>query len=478
MTAINRISFYIAVSLIPIATASAQPTLEAPSGNTTLETRLGAFDLSVGNSVFSLDGRHIAFIAENDTSQFVVVDGKPGPAYQFVGQGSVGFSPDGTRVAYNVSTGTKQMVVLDGVAGPQYDGIAGLQFSADGKHLAYGFRSGSKWSLTVDGHSGAEFDAIMRGSIVFSPDGRQLAYCAKNGTDYFVVVNGKPSEPYEKVSSLAFLVTPNGTQPIYFAQRKQVMSLIGSPQPVAQGDHASELVIGPDHKHFAYLATSLDPGTKKVNCFVVRDGQASAPFDAAHTLNDPALMVLPKYSPDGAHLAYVAVNNNKQSVVLDDKPGPAYGVILDGTLTFSPDSNHLAYAAQTGPGTCCVILDGRAGPNFRLVVNDPVTFSPDGKRLAYVATNDISKYFAVVDGQAGPQYDQILRHSLAFSPDAKSVAYSAKAGTNGLVVVNGQAGPKYESICDYSPTFNSDGSLDYLAVRDKTLYRVHCSPAH
>jgi hypothetical protein len=45
-----------------------------------------------------------------------------------------------------------------------------------------------------------------------------------------------------------------------------------------------------------------------------------------------------------------------------------------------------------------------------------------------------------------------------------------------LVVVDGQAGAEYDAIGKNGPTFHSDGVLEYLAIKDNSLYRVKHIP--
>jgi hypothetical protein len=38
--------------------------------------------------------------------------------------------------------------------------------------------------------------------------------------------------------------------------------------------------------------------------------------------------------------------------------------------------------------------------------------------------------------------------------------------------VDGQPGPEYDVVFQGAPTFRADGTLEYLAEKEKTLYRV------
>ena len=57
-----------------------------------------------------------------------------------------------------------------------------------------------------------------------------------------------------------------------------------------------------------------------------------------------------------------------------------------------------------------------------------------------------------------------------------SVAYVAGKGVNWLVVEDGQPGAQYEGIVTNGLAFRPDGILEYLAIRDNSLYRVKHIP--
>jgi hypothetical protein len=42
--------------------------------------------------------------------------------------------------------------------------------------------------------------------------------------------------------------------------------------------------------------------------------------------------------------------------------------------------------------------------------------------------------------------------------------------------VAGRPGPEYDVICKGGPTFRSDGTLEYLPIKDNVLYRVKHPP--
>ena len=124
-----------------------------------------------------------------------------------------------------------------------------------------------------------------------------------------------------------------------------------------------------------------------------------------------------------------------------------------------------------------MVVDGQEVEAFdkTLHVGRWPIFSPDSRRVAYAAGKGTNE-FVVVDGQHGPEYDEIAEEGPVFSPDSKRLAYQALKNQRWFVVLDGQEGPEYECIIEGRVTFLADGTLVYLAGRDKTYYRVKHPP--
>src|SRR5437868_3203007 len=85
-------------------------------------------------------------------------------------------------------------------------------------------------------------------------------------------------------------------------------------------------------------------------------------------------------SPDARHVAYVEKVAAGQRVVVDRQPGKIYSKIVEGFLTFSPNSQRTAYLAETGQAKVGVIDSSESHPYQR---TGPVVFSPDSRRTAF-----------------------------------------------------------------------------------------------
>ncbi len=126
----------------------------------------------LGLLVFAPDSR-LAYAARRGEESFTVTEGvevQPHTGYRQVGDPV--FSPDGRHVAYWANDGSAERVLLDGAAGKTYDEIGRLAFGPNGRHLAYEARLGSKWRLVVDGVDGPEYQPV-RGFAV-ERDWRQV----------------------------------------------------------------------------------------------------------------------------------------------------------------------------------------------------------------------------------------------------------------------------------------------------------------
>ena len=142
----------------------------------------------------------------------------------------------------------------------------------------------------------------------------------------------------------------------------------------------------------------------------------------------------------------------------------------------SPDRLHVAYIARRHRKEF-VVLDGRGQRDYDLVDRDSLVFSRDGKRLAYAVKRN-GRWFFVLDGREQAEYDEVWQ--VTFSPDSRHVAYIGTRWEGWRpvehVVIDGQEGPTYKQIITSVPVFDSSGALEYLAVRDGTLYRVKHVP--
>ncbi len=85
---------------------------EKSSSRDSSENIIANFDLAPLLLVASPDGRHVAYVEQEEDKQFVVIDGKKEKHYDGIGS-ILTFSPDSKRVVYIVFVGKKGAVVVD-----------------------------------------------------------------------------------------------------------------------------------------------------------------------------------------------------------------------------------------------------------------------------------------------------------------------------------------------------------------------------
>jgi hypothetical protein len=496
----------------------------------------------------------------------VLIDGKPVPGYDDVAWHSLRLSADGKHYAFVANQNGKQVCVRDGVAGPEFDKIgreehAGLVFSPDGRHLAYAAKMNDKWHVVVDGVLGPEFDSVngtmlttysktlVKGVLQwvpytrggsdcpqFSPDGSHIFYLAERktagGVRYVFVLDGKPGPEYKGFWGTS--ICPNGE--IAYAGTNDLdtqMVFNGIPE-IPNG--SSELIFSPDGKHHAYVAGKRgsepvyavvdgekgDPyslidnlqfapdGRVAFNTYlessgyrVVQDGKLLPPVekyrvarfffsddgkrtvyigessrdsgqDQAVIIDGKVAKVFPQstlvyVSPDTQHFAYItwkkiAYGNNPTFIVLDGVEGPEMGPNYDWTTaSFSPNSRHFHYIAADSHGKYTLVADQKPGPYLDGIAQRPPLFSPDGEHHAYIGRSE-NKWVVVFDGNIGPKLDEVDFESLVLSQSGKHVAYTARIGKEKVVVMDTTPGATFADIKPGSLVFSPDEPhLSYVA---------------
>ena len=489
----------VVLALTPIAFSQ---TASAPAAYIVQQMPIGTVDADVIDPVFSLDGRHMAYV----TPQQPLRD-----------------PDDGSLLAYVAPPGKKQHVAIDGKAGAEYDEIPSypLVFSPDGTHIAYQARNGTKWCVVVDEHAGAAYDEILKPPYkpLFSPDGKHIAYTAKKNGKMVVVMDGLEGPEYDITNYCMPVFSPDSTHLAYNARieshkdatgrtDKQSMAAVVDGKVGPAYDMVGGLVYSADSLHVAYGAT------KDGKTLWIVDGKEStdhAPFDppkkpgainAVRADNDRGMVVVIDgragaayrgmgpliFSADGKHVAYEGMTMGagqsvKWRVVNDGKEDPAYDAVgnrpgssmpSSGPM-YSPDGKHVVYGARIGAvrngEKWFFVMDGKEGVHYDGIA-DPM-FSPDSSRLAYLAQKG-NQILVVMDGKEGASFDAIPLRTLVFSPDSQHLVFKAQKGNKWVVVADGQSGAEFDVIGPL--TFNADGAMEFLAIKQNTLYRVKYSP--
>lgn len=215
--------------------------------------------------------------------------------------------------------------------------------------------------------------------------------------------------------------------------------------------YVNSLKISPDYKHIAYVSRIggtfrvwMDGVTKKSHSGITRQ----SPF----------------FSPKQNRVAYIADENDKMFVVVDNEEHDRYKQV--GTLTFSPDGSRLAYRAEDDKGRQVVVIDGKEGPKFDVgITNDiGIVFSPDSKHVAYVGLTGNNSCIFVKDNKKMRSFEKIGR--IEFSPDSKHYAYTAMEDGTWKVILDDKEGTEYKQISNLM--FSPDSSHTvYMASSKK-----------
>jgi WD40 repeat protein len=276
--------------------------------------------------LFSPDSLHVAYVANIEGKEVLLVDGKKQASYDYIssktkGDMTVLYSPDGKSMAYGAQIKDMWTVVVNGKQGKFYDAVAGLVFSPDSAQAAYAAQTDDKWAAVANGKESKAYDAISR--LLFSPDGRRLAYLADSGEKKVLVLDEVEGKPY------ASIVETESMKLLHRCKDEVCWDAFYIEKP---------FLFSPDSKRVAYVAKV---GEKRFNASekwsAVVDGKEERPYDGIGGLN---------FSPDSRHVAYVAGAGAKQFVVADGKEGKRYDGLVKGTRCAFDSSNELHYLAK------------------------------------------------------------------------------------------------------------------------------------
>jgi hypothetical protein len=145
---------------------------------------------------FSGDARRVVFDFQTPKGNTVWID--QGPVEGWDEAKWPHFAPDG-RCAHKASEGKKQFVVLDGRTGPAFDSVSRPGALPDGK-----------WNLIQgDGKTPLEFDLVY--SVEAAPDGRTIVCTGKKSTLVCRATVGDRAYEVEGVMSRESVIGPGGT---------------------------------------------------------------------------------------------------------------------------------------------------------------------------------------------------------------------------------------------------------------------------
>jgi len=349
---------------------------------------------------FSPDGKSIAYPAGTPDGKFAMyVNGKPGPSYPTVG---ADFAFVSGRVLYTAFPEENKIVEVDGdrVLGP-YDSSSKPVVSADEKHYCFSATTGDKHMLVVDGQP-REMPGLI-GNYVVGNDGF-VAYTYKISGKYHVrVANAELPGEFDEIQKMT--ISPDGKQVAFWARRggKWTLWAMGKEFPGFDGYYIYQsgtkrysVMWGPDSRHIAYYVRD------RHETALVLDGQK-----LGTSLGIPGTLVQTIVDDQGGQVGSVLVGAPPV-----DTEGFVQALLMRGKTKCDPVS-----AVLMGRTLTCVEKNGAAatmhigekteGP-YRSIRSAPLTWD-EAKHYAYVVQTEKGEQF-VVDGTPTPHvYSAIYR---------------------------------------------------------------------
>ena len=308
-----------------------------------------AGDLPVANVagptiVFSPDYRHMAYIASKEKRYVVVVDGKSGGDFKWVG--APVFSADGAHVAHRGEEEGRSWIVLDGAKQKEHKGASDPVFLPGGGVTYVAAEEADMlrvWHLVRNGTMGPRHEGNAF-SIRISPDGKR------------VVVGQSIVEQKTRPTA--------GGEYLWSADLFQMVDC-NPDESVSRGyDVMDAPVLSADGRRLAYRAADATwvirervAEKTELKEFIVLDGEEKwKGWDGLGT---------PEFSPDGRHVACPAQKGSKWFLLVDgERRWEGYDRLFG--LTFSPDGARIAGIAAAG-NEIFVVIDGKRGPAFAAV---------------------------------------------------------------------------------------------------------------
>jgi hypothetical protein len=308
--------------------------------------------------------------------------------------------------------------------------------------------------VRVGGRQQGCFEGVAAGGLTFSPDSRHLAYPVAIGARWRVMRDGRAGADWDGVAAPTF--SPDGRHLVYAARQGRSWRLVqdGTPGEAWDSLCASSITLSPQGDHVAYVAVGPD------GVHAVRDEQPEPAYDRIETL---------RLSPHGTHLAYVAWRAGRATLVVDGAAG-SFHDSLAGPM-FRLDGNSVACAVRDSDAWFVIRDDAALGPFASARV---IGYGGRGDSLVSVVRTPEGE--AVCFGSVvGPGYASV--ESPAFSRNRLQWGYIARRGDSSVVVLDAAIHRVEEQASGLA--FSDDGARHaYIASRGGRACIVDDAGAH
>lgn len=350
----------------------------------------------------TVDGRRMAYVAQDGQREFAIVDRQRGEAFDQVYW--VTFSDDGRHVQYRARTGKDVFVVGDAVKlGPFQKVGSHRPWRADGT-LIFAARTDGKWYLHVGEDRFGPADA--EGLLTLSHNGERYAWSAASAGRHFVLVDGARHGSFDGIGVPVW--SPDGLRLIYCASSyedgAEFLVENGIKRKISHGS-ASELCVSLDGKQIGYYVAGVDSG----GVIIRNDTRCELPagaflsgdlmFDATGSLlgvlgfadgkvalwNEDGT-VGPRFDKiyaihrrKGGGVAYIARQDKQELVV--DRQLQSSPVAAIRRLVTSPDGSALAWSEAESKHVQRVVFGDKVSQDFTWIGG--LHLSSDGEAVSF-----------------------------------------------------------------------------------------------
>ena len=204
-------------------------------------------------------------------------------------------------------------------------------------------------------------------------------------------------------------------------------------------------------------------------------------YDGANPLwvtDDSALVVSPRFSPDGSQLLYTSFGNGMPQVMLMDvatvqsRPLKQEAGTMSFAPRFSPDGRWIVYSREKGGNTDIWQMDVATGAERPLTETAAIEtspfFSPDGRQIVFESDQSGSQqiYVMPADGSAEPariSFGEGSYGTPAWSPTGDLIAFTKRNGDKFHIGVMRPDGTEEklltESFLDEGPSWAPNGRV-------------------
>ncbi|SEM47052.1 TolB protein [Syntrophus gentianae] len=235
--------------------------------------------------------------------------------------------------------------------------------------------------------------------------------------------------------------------------------------------------------------------------FVARQGNSSTLYTVGfktslggqgpvRVMSSPALMLSPRWSPDGRYLSFASYRDGQPDVFVISPAGFGLkkivgfkGLNLPGA--WSPDGRRLLLTLSKDGNEEVYVMEVATGQLHRLTRNSAIdvspVWSPDGRKIAFVSNSSGSPQIYVMNADGGGTrrltYSGNYNTSPAWSPRGDRIAYEGRAGSGYQIFSVDEDGGNVRQLTSgagdhESPSWSPDGRFLAFSARSGGRSRI------